>query len=302
MLRNKTYSGRVIVNGVHTVKIPGMKSRRRIKNPIEEQIIVPVPALISVELQEDVIDNLQRNQKFSTRNNKQEVLVLLRGGLAKCGNCGRTVTQRRQTWKLKEGEQEYAYYLCTAKSLGAHKCSGCHMNAKTIDDAAWKKAIEIINDPSIANRALEEKKSKDPTAGRRRQIKKDLAVLQTEREGLQSDLMRMIRERKLDRNTENVLTNRLKEIERLEYKLNSELIDDEKIHLEWDAAQKELERLHEKCAVMRDKLIVPTYKPSYKEMREMIEFFGITAIIWEEGHKPRFKLQGKFSNIVLQLS
>lgn len=302
MLKSTLYSGRMVVNGHHTMKIPGMKSRRRIKNPPEEQIIVPVVPLISAELQQEVIQNLARNQKFSTRNNKQQVLVLLRSGLAKCGYCGRTATQRRQTWKLKEGEQEHTYYLCTAKSTGTHKCLGCHINAKTVDDAAWKKVLEIICDPSIADKALEEKKSKDPTASRRKQIKKELADLQTERESLQSDLLRMIRERKLDRNTEGVLTNRLKEIERSEYQYNSELVDDEKIHREWEAAQRELDRLHKKCAGMREKLNDPTYEPDYKEKRDLIEFFGITAIIWGEDHKPKFKIQAKFSNIVLQLS
>ncbi len=54
----------------------------------------------------------------------------------------------------------------------------------------------------------------------------------------------MIKERTLDRNTEGVLTNRLKELEQLEYKYNSELLDDNKLHQQWDAAQRKLEKLH----------------------------------------------------------
>jgi uncharacterized protein involved in exopolysaccharide biosynthesis len=60
----------------------------------------------------------------------------------------------------------------------------------------------------------------------------------------------MIRERSLDRNTEGVLTNRLKEIEKLVNQLNSELLDDEKIHQQWDTAQRKLEKMHQRCAVM----------------------------------------------------
>ncbi len=54
----------------------------------------------------------------------------------------------------------------------------------------------------------------------------------------------MIKERTLDRNTEGVLTNRLKELEQLEYKYNSELLDDNKLHQQWDTAQRKLEKLH----------------------------------------------------------
>lgn len=304
MLKNTTYSGRVVVNGYHTVRIPGLKSRRRIANPPEEQIIVPVPAIVSIELQEEVIRNFQSNQKFSRRNNKQEVPALLRSGFAKCGNCGRNVNARTMYWKLKEGgKHEYIYYRCmTQTNSTLHKCAGCYINAAIVDNAAWTKALEIIRDPSIADKALEEKKSKDPTAGRRKLIKKELAKLKSERENLQSDLLRMIRERKLDRNTEDVLTMRLKEIEKLEYEYNSELLDDDKIHQQWEEAQKRLEKLHRKCAVMREKLNDPNYEPDYKTKREYIEFFGITAIIWEDKHHPRFTIQSKFPEIVSPLS
>ncbi len=214
MLRNPTYIGKMVVNGHHTSRVPGKKSPQRIKTPPEEHIIVPVPAIVSEEIQEEIMRNLQRNQRFSTRNNKQGELTLLRAGFAKCGNCGRNVSARiaRQGSKY-----EYIYYRCTAHMNGAsRKCIGCSaMNAKTVDDAAWQKAVEIIRDPSIVDAAIAERRSKDPTASRRKQINKEIASLEAERKDLQADLLRMIRERSLDRNTEGVLTNRLKEIEKL---------------------------------------------------------------------------------------
>jgi len=173
------------------------------------------------------------------------------------------------------------------------------LNAKTVDDAAWQKAVEIIRDPSIVDTAIAERRKGDPTASRRKQINKEIATLEAERKDLQSDLLRMIRERLLDHNTEAVLTNRLKEIEKLVNQFNSELLDDSKIHQQWEAAQRKLEKIHQKCAVMSEKLSDPTYEPSYKEMREMIEFFGIFATIWERGHKPRFTIGLKLPDIEL---
>lgn len=234
--------------------------------------------------------NLQCNQRFSTRNNKQGELTLLRAGFAKCGNCGRNVSARI----ARPGSKyEYIYYRCTAHMNGAsRKCIGCSaMNARTVDDAAWQKAVEIIRDPSIVDAAIAERRSKDPTASRRKQINKEIASLEAEREDLQADLLRMIRERSLDRNTEGVLTNRLKEIEKLVNQLNSEILDDEILHQQWDVAQRKLEKMHQRCAVMREKLNDPAYEPDYKTKRDLIEFFGITATIWETGHKPRFRIQ-----------
>jgi predicted RNase H-like nuclease (RuvC/YqgF family) len=190
-----------------------------------------------------------------------------------------------------------------------HKCPGCRINAKTVDDAAWEAALEIIHNPSKVDEALEEQKSKDPTASRRKETKKKLAELEKEREGLETELLRLIKERKLTRRTEDRLTNELKELEQLEYQYNSELLDDDKIRREWEKTQRDLERLHKKCATMREKLKDLTYTPDYKDKRDMIEFFGITAILWEEGHvnpqtdKPeRGKIQAKFSDIEFYLS
>src|SRR5581483_10319237 len=128
MLRNPTYAGKVVVNGHSTFKVPGKKSPRRIKTPPEEHIIVPVPAIVSEEIQEEIMKNLQRNQASSTRNNKG-VLTLLRAGYAKCGNCGRNLNARSTKWR---GGGEYIYYRCSAHSnLVSSKCIGCSaMNAK----------------------------------------------------------------------------------------------------------------------------------------------------------------------------
>jgi hypothetical protein len=290
MLKNPTYAGKVVVNGHNTFKVPGKKSPRRIKTPSEEHIIVPVPAIVSEDVQKEIMKNLQRNRRCATRNNKQRELALLRAGYAKCGNCGRNLNVRLA--KRRNG-YEYKYYRCSgALNIVSHKCIGCsNMNIKIVDDAAWQKAVEIIRDPSIVDAALAKKRTDDPTASRRKQINKEIATLETERKDLQADLLRMIRERVLDRNTEGVLTNRLKEIGKLVSQLNSELLDDEKIHQKWEQVQKKIENLHEKCAVMREKLNDPMYAPDYRTKRDLIEFFGITATIWESGHKPRFEIQ-----------
>jgi len=181
----------------------------------------------------------------------------------------------------------------------SYKCIGCYaIDAKIIDDAAWQKTVEIICNPSIVDAAVVKRRTEDPTARRRKQINKDLANLRAERSDLQATLLRMIKERALDRNTEGILTNRLKELERLEHKYNSELLDDSRIQELWDAAQRKLEMMHQKCAIMREKLKDPAYELDYKTKRDFIEFLGITATIWERGHNPRFRIEVSPPDIV----
>ncbi len=304
MLRNTLFSGRLRTNTEYVVKVPGMKSKKRIKRPPEEHIIVPIPAIVSVELQEDVLRNLRRNQKFSRRNNKQRVLPLLHGGLAKCGNCGRNTFPRASFWVLKSGERiDRIYYKCMVRANGSfHKCQGCSIDTDIVDNEVWKIALQIIYNPFLVDQALERQRSKDPTTTRRKQITKAIGDLERERKSLQENLMRMIREQILDRSTEGVLSQRLKEIDQLVHDYNSDLSDDIRIQQEWQAAEKELERLHKRCTVMRDKLAKPTYSPTFSEKRDLVEFFGLTATIWEEGHTPHFKISATFSDIVVHLS
>lgn len=303
MLRHTGYSGKEVINKYRTAKVPGKKWRQYTQTSQEEQIIVPIPALVNEELQAEVLKNLEQNRRWASRNNTGP-LALMRGGLAKCGNCGRNLALQRRYGYYKPGPEEqrlHVFYRCGSKSHGTlHKCKGCYVSVITLDSAVWEKALEIIRDPSIVDAEIARRKSDDPTASRRKQINKELASITAERDDLQATLLRMIRERKLDRNTENVLSNRLKELEKLEYEFNSELLDDDKVHRQWEATQREIEKLHKKCEVMRKRLSDPTYEPSYETKRELIEFFGIVAIVWDNEHKPKFKIQAKFAEIMLR--
>ncbi len=304
MLRNIAYCGKERMFKVHTTKIPGKKWRHVEQSVPESQIIVPIPAIISEEFQEEVLKNLARNRKISRRNNKQPKLTLLRGGLGKCGNCGRNLvsTLRNKHYRSKpEGQQAEMFYRCSSKTSGLNNCHSGQIMAPIIDAAVWEKALEIIRDPSIVDAEIARRRTDDPTANRRRQINKELKKVEEERSNLQTNLVRMIASNILDRSTENVLTSRLKELERLENQYKSELIDDECMHREWERVQKELEKLHKVCAEMREKLVDQNYEPTYDRKRELVEFFGVTVTLWRQGHNPRFKIEVNPPDIMLHI-
>jgi DNA invertase Pin-like site-specific DNA recombinase len=302
MLRNPSYSGKYIVNKFRTTKIPGRKWRQYTPTPLEERIIVPIPAIVSEEMQEEVIENLERNRKNSKRNSKLAELALLRGGLGKCGHCGRNLAlQVRYNYyhALPKDQPPVMFYRCGTKSSGTQNyCPGCYIKASILDKAIWEKALEIIHDPSIVNEAIESKKTSDPTAGRRKQINKALKELEEERNNLQANLLFMTKEKLIDRDTAATFGKRLKEIEKLVLEYQSELLDDNRMHQEWERAQREIEKLHKKCADMREKLRDPNYEPDYQTKRDLIELFGITATVWDQKH---YKVEASPSKIMLQL-
>jgi hypothetical protein len=305
MLRNAAYTGKAAEFKTRTNRIPGKKWRHVEPNAPEDQIIVPIPAIISEEWFSEVGKKLARNRKISRRNNKQPRLTLLRGGLAKCGQCGRNLRPYTvsQFYRNKpKGQQGEIAYRCSAKANGIYQCDGGQIMAHILDAAVWEKALEIIRDPSVVDAEIARRRVGDPTANRRKQINKELKKIREERSNLQANLVRMIANNILDRDTENVLTNRLKELESLENQYVSELADDEYIHREWEKAQKEIEKLHRRCAEMREKLADPNYVPSDQTKRELVEFFGITATLWPQGHTPRFKLEMNPPDIMLHIS
>jgi site-specific DNA recombinase len=305
-LRNTTYSGRMVVNSERCTKVPGKKSSRRVKTEPEEQIIVPVPALVSIEMQEACIQNLQKNQKFALRNNQQKVPALMRGGLARCGNCGRTVAPRR----MNKNGKEYIYYRCAAHADSAlYECAGCSINMEIVDTEVWRVALGIINDPYQVDKALEEQKKNDPTAGRRKQLEKKRDEAHKKQENLRNNLIKNSAEGNLDSDTVEAFNKSIREQKELEHKFNVQLADEEAMRNQWQKTQQELVRLHEKCNTMRKKIKDPTYEPTYKDKRDMIEYFGMTVILWEEGHinpkdrtSQRVQIEARFADIVLHPS
>jgi site-specific DNA recombinase len=303
MARNLIYSGRCIVGGYKNVKVQGLKRSRSVRTEKEDQIVVSVPATVSIQMQDECIAMLNRNKRFAMRNNQQEKPALMRGGLAKCGNCGRTVSP-----KPKGSKGRYVtYYVCISAS-GQYKCKGCTTRDEIVDSAVWNVCLEIIKDPKVVDEALKRKCEEDKTVENRRILKKDLAENQLSQQNLRLNLVEQA-QGKLDSATVEAFNVRLKELKEIEYRINLVLQDSEAEHRKWEKTQQQLAKLHQKCRNMQVKMKDPSYQPSDKEKREMVEYFGITVIVWEDGHVnsktgeiERVKVQARFADIDVTVS
>jgi len=114
ILHSKTYIGQAISGQKRTVAASQRRSRvqpvgRGISfqpTPIEEQIVIPVPAIIRPDIWELAQNRLAENKRFARRNN-QTYEYLLRG-LVYCGHCHYGCSGRN-------AKPPYHYYICRTR-------------------------------------------------------------------------------------------------------------------------------------------------------------------------------------------
>ncbi|HVB25729.1 MAG TPA: recombinase family protein [Ktedonobacteraceae bacterium] len=270
-------------------KVGGKKDAREITSE-KEQVVVPVPAIVTKELAEKACKMAQRNKRFASRNNSTPEEFLLRGGLAKCGYCGGSLRTQPHHSARKDGSvRDYTLYVCGLQGL-LDICKGCSILTPVLDNAAWEHAVEIIRDPAQVDAKVAAYKVEDPTAERRKNIKKKLAQIRQEQDNMEENLATLMRKGKLNSRTEERLTENLNQLAEQEQGYLTELARDEDTHVKWQKVQEKLDELHQICTDMREKLNDPTYTPSYQTKRDMLVFLGIEAIVWKKERDPKFEV------------
>lgn len=111
------------------------------------------PALIDAELFEMVQARLDNNRQRSRRGNTNPEGALLRGGFAKCGLCGKTMTVANRVQS----------YIC-AEALRVGKTCRYHaIKIDTLDAAVWARAEALLTQPEIIERELARLAASDST-------------------------------------------------------------------------------------------------------------------------------------------
>lgn len=184
LLRHPFYAGRPSAYRVHVAKVKladlskaeATETIKRMRkdergNPLkstvlrnqqraaDEHIPLPsdsVPALVSDTLWEYANEQLARNRQQSARNAKDPAKVLLRGGFAVCGYCGRQMTIH---WKYGK-----PLYRCEGKTRFAVECQGPSMYCHLLDGPVWDTLTAIRERPELIAQRLSEVLGSDPTA------------------------------------------------------------------------------------------------------------------------------------------
>lgn len=186
-VRNSVYKGEFVSHRWERTKGPAKWLRpgepvklvgQHVERPQDEWIVVPVPAIVSVELWETANYMLDKNAQTARRNGK---LAYLLTGLIKCAECGYSYTGKRQNYYLKDGGITVVrYYRCSGqnnKALAHSQQIGCTqktIKADLIEQAVWLCVCQTLLEPELLLVELD----KELNSGENASLAKQIAFLQ----------------------------------------------------------------------------------------------------------------------------
>lgn len=165
ILRNPAYAGTTYYNCRESAE---PRRRRRLHEyprtwksshrtrPKEEWIAVPVPALVSPEMQGRAKEVLHRHRWDLPRNTLYPYLLRT---LVVCGECGlRMGASTLRSWwprHTRGGREWYPYYDCKAHTRGPEdtgrltKCPSRRVRADRLDEVVWSSLGEFLQKPEV---------------------------------------------------------------------------------------------------------------------------------------------------------
>jgi DNA invertase Pin-like site-specific DNA recombinase len=162
ILNCRTYTGELTECRARRVPtVPGATFKTtQVPRPVEEQVVLAVPAIISEEIWAAVARlravNGKRRRKLAAPD------VLLSGHLW-CGTCG--ATMGRDTAVEKRGRHRgtlYVYYRCHGRRVFGRTHAQTTRNARRLDDAVWQVLTHLLAAPRLLQKALGLGQTADP--------------------------------------------------------------------------------------------------------------------------------------------
>ena len=172
LVRNPLYKGEFYANRYRFEKRwspeKGKFVHLKVQRPQEELILVPVPAIVDLELWEAAQETLRINLRNAGRNASHEWLLT---GYLICANCGFRLTSAT----TGNPPNRVTAYNCVSRMLpkSRREVIGCNapiLRADVLEPAVWNTITEVIYDPDLVIQRLEEKYSQESYVERERQL------------------------------------------------------------------------------------------------------------------------------------
>ena len=132
------------------------KAKVATATPREEQIMIPVPALVSKSLFKEVRKRMDENRK--RQRQRQEGPKHLLSGLLVCGVCGSAYCHK--------GSKKYQYYRCigTEKYRRAGKtiCDNRSVKGEELESRVWSDVCDLLREPERLQAELQRRQSMGP--------------------------------------------------------------------------------------------------------------------------------------------
>jgi site-specific DNA recombinase len=269
------------------------------KRPEEDRIQLPegtIIPLIDEEVYNAVQERLAQNKRFASRNAEKDKLTdtFLRCGFIVCGYCECAMVVKRDT-KARNGRKPDTRYRCNRARGGIFsECKGTSIVADRVHSIVWGHITEVICNPSLVEEALKiRSQQQDGKLDELTPIEKSIASVERKIKNYKRVLDTSEDDDIID-DAVGQLDKLAKEKRRLENEKNLVL----SMQRDEVKEQESLEKFKEWCAVFREKIDDSTYIPSYEEKVEACNKLGIKITVWRADHKPRYKIEGYFGDIV----
>jgi site-specific DNA recombinase len=126
--------------------------------PAEDQIVIPVPAIVEEAVFTAVAEQLTENRM--RRRERQCGSRYLLQGLIVCQKCGYAYYGKPLSASSRKGKpREYAYYRCVGTDAyrfgGQRVCDNRQCRTDQIDQAVWQDVCSLLSDPARVRREYE---------------------------------------------------------------------------------------------------------------------------------------------------
>ena len=145
-----------------------------------EQVLIPVPAIVSEDLFAVVEKQLTENRQRG-RERKRGAKYLLQG-LLQCKSCGYAYYGKKVSRSSAKGKSQWAYYRCVGTDAyrfgGKRVCQNKQVRTDKLDEAVWQDACELLRHPKLLRKEYERRLASPRESDSLALIKKQLATAQ----------------------------------------------------------------------------------------------------------------------------
>jgi site-specific DNA recombinase len=291
IIHNKSYYGEYrMFKRASTGRKPGKNYAGYRPTSEEEQIVHPIPAIITKALWEKANWRITANKQLATRNNKTSKEALLRGGFGRCAYCNGTLTPSWTTHRAANGEDvPKLYYNCSKNIMeNGQRCGGCVIPVDLLDAATAAYIAEKIHDPSEVDQKIAKLTRDNPVVKQREKSRANLAEIRRKQKNFRKELNNMIQSGTIDPGTRDYLTGELNLLAKQEADAEKVQADEQAFQKKYTLLQERIAAFHQQCTQWRQQLDDPEFTPSFAFNREALLFLGISVTLWRSGTNPRF--------------
>lgn len=140
----------------------------------EEQVMIPVPPIVSKPLFEEVRRRMDENRK--KQRNRENGSKYLLSGLVTCGQCGSAYCSRRH------GGGKYLYYRCIGTDRYRRDdeklCTNTSVKGPELESRVWLEVCQLLQHPARLAEEIKRRQQVEPCSSLRlSQMKKDVQAM-----------------------------------------------------------------------------------------------------------------------------